>query len=93
MQAVGMADVAPNCEPSPWAWAPRSGGTEREWLFVTFARPAFATSIEIYETSEAPFVSRVDVHTEAGEATTVFWGPDTTMCGGALTLTLLGHIL
>ena len=52
-----------------------------------------ATSIEIFETFEAPFVTSVEVIDPGGASTTVFSGPDTTSCGSALTVSLPGALL
>ena len=92
-KATGASDVAPSCSDDAAAWAPNSDGSGDEWLQLTFATPAFATSIEIFETYNAPFVMEVEVVDTAGQSTSVFTGPDTTVCGQALVIWLSGDIL
>ena len=92
-QAVGAADVAPSCGESSRAWAPRTSTQDPEWLLVAFDVPVFATSIEIFETNQAPFVISVELISPDGQAIPVFSGPDLTACGSALTVDLSGALL
>ena len=55
---------------------------------MSFPTAALATSIEIFETYNAPFVTSVEVIDPDGVATTVFFGNDTTTCGEALEINL-----
>ena len=92
-KAAGQSDVAPSCGDFAGAWSPSSGSSDPEWLRVFFSTPTYATSIEIFETWHAPFVTSVEVISPNGQTTIVFSGDDTTACGQALTLSLAGDIL
>eukprot|EP00966_Prymnesium_polylepis_P147759 3413487-Prymnesium_polylepis.1 len=91
--AIGPNLVAPICADSSYAWLPRTGGPEPEWLLVIFASPLRATSVEIFETYNAPFVTSVEAIDPAGQSTTIFSGPDMTPCGSALTIELSGSTI
>ena len=91
-QATGPPNVAPACGDIEEAWAPAATGTP-QWLQVSFPTAAWGTSIEIYETNEAPFVTSVGVIDPGGVETTVFSGADTTTCGQALEISLAGNLL
>eukprot|EP00966_Prymnesium_polylepis_P037895 879176-Prymnesium_polylepis.1 len=90
---IGASKVAPFCSPSDQTWSPATSGSAEEWLLVDFEIPAFAIAIQIFETAEAPFVSRVEVVGPRGQNTTIFTGPDTTTCGSSLLITLPGTLL
>eukprot|EP00966_Prymnesium_polylepis_P006318 144746-Prymnesium_polylepis.1 len=84
IQALGAADVAPLCGESVFAWNPASSSADLEWLLVSFPIPAYASSVEIFETSEAPFIQSIEAIDASGYSYTIFSGPDTTSCGSAL---------
>eukprot|EP00966_Prymnesium_polylepis_P230204 5326575-Prymnesium_polylepis.1 len=89
-QATGVSNVAPSCGTHSLAWSPLQGTDTPQWLRVGFATPVYATLIEIFETSSAPFVTSVEAIDPAGHSTKVFSGPDATSCGSALTVSLPG---
>eukprot|EP00966_Prymnesium_polylepis_P280949 6491115-Prymnesium_polylepis.1 len=88
MQVTGPPNVAPSCNTAGLSWAPSTAGSDPEWVRVSFPIPMFASVIEIFETSGAPFVTRVDLLDSKGQRTTVFSGPDSTPCGSALVVRL-----
>merc|ERR1712166_681046 len=93
-QATGAPNLAPQCADAAGNWIPGSGGgSDPEWLQLSFPCAAYATSIQIYETYSAPFVTRVDVFDPDGVETTVYSGTDTTACGAALEISLAGNLL
>jgi len=96
-RATGVADVAPACVTSSiLAWKQSFDHYyvgDQDWLQLSFSTPAYATSIEIFETHDAPFVTSVEIIDPSGNSTVVFSGPDTTTCGSALTLSLSGEIV
>ena len=75
------------------AWTPSTNGTGAEWLQLNFAMPVYATSIEIFEMRNAPFVTSVEAIDPAGQSVVVFSGTDTTTSYAALTVAMSGTLL
>jgi hypothetical protein len=91
-QATGAPNTYPNCGDIPTAWAPQSSGDAPESITLLYSSPvANAKRIDIYETNVGGFVTSVDVTLSDGSSQTVFAGPDTTTCGGILSIDLSGN--
>ena len=93
-EVIGVPDVAPSCADQYGAWAPSTSGADAEWLEVTYASFFIVYRVLIYETNQAPFVTKVEANQAAGGASTTIWeGTDTTACGSALTIAIDGGVV
>ena len=92
-EATRAPQAAWSCGDMRQAWAPMSSSQAPEWLQVSFPVAVWATSIEIYETFNAPFVTTVELIDPSGAVTTAWSGTDTTVCGDALLVSLAGDVL
>lgn len=69
------------------AWMPKTSQGTRNWLFVGFTTPVFATAISIRETMSVGFVRQVTLIDEFNNTIPIFSGVDsTTACPGNYTL-------
>ena len=74
------------CADEPSAWAPLGYSSEPEWIEAYYAVPVHATSLTIYETYEAPFVTQVDLIDTDDNSYTIWSGTDVTTCPGEFVL-------
>jgi len=81
-QATGPAG-APLCESMPTNWSPADGGTDAEWLALSYAQAVTPVGVRVFESGyESGFVRRIDLE-EVGGSTHILWeAQDPTACGG-----------
>lgn len=93
-EATGPPDVAPGCGDTAGTWTPSTSANEPNWLSVTFGGSMFQIHwIYIYETYEAPFVTKVEGMV-GDTVTAVAWeGTDTTSCGSAFEIFMANNPL
>ena len=58
-RVTGPPDVN-GCSESRGAWSPATGGAESEWLRVVFEPPIFPEALDVWESSNAPFVTKIE---------------------------------
>lgn len=80
-QATGEPNTC-ECGDIDTAWAPKSSGSEPEWLELTFDTPVYVTKLRVYETYNAGFIYKVEFVDVYGRKHTVWQGKDTTPCPG-----------
>lgn len=88
--STNQATGAPNtdkCGDVNTAWAPRSSGSDPEWLKLSFTTPVMATGIRVHETYNAGSIYRVDLVDTSGQSHTVWTGTDSTACPGWFEIT------
>ena len=88
--SANQATGAPNtdkCGDINTAWAPRSSGSDPEWLKLSFTTPVLATGVRVHETYNAGSLSRVDLVDTSGQSHTVWTGTDSTSCPGWFEIT------
>ncbi len=83
LDATGQPDTLA-CGDIPTAWSPRSSGPNPEWLEVVFATPVYATGVEVYESFNTGFVTRIDLIDVTGRLQVIWEGSDATPCPGVL---------
>jgi len=81
MQATGKPDTF-KCGDFKTAWAPKPGGSEPEWLELTFNTPVYATGLRVHETYNAGFIYKVEFVDISGRRYLIWQGKDTTNCPG-----------
>jgi len=86
-QTTGAPNTA-TCGDIRTAWAPKSSGSDPEWLKLTFDTPVHATKLRVHETHNAGFIYRVDLVDINGGTHTIWQGRDTTSCPGWFEITL-----
>ena len=87
-QATGAPESSPSCVEVVTNWSPLTDENIPEWIELGYASAVGATSIEIHEQIEAPFVDRVELRALDGARYTVWSGADATTCGGTLSIPL-----
>ena len=80
-QATGEPNTS-ECGDIDTAWAPKSNGSESEWLELAFDTPVYATKLRVHETYNAGFLYKVEFVDVYGRKHTVWQGKDTTACPG-----------
>jgi hypothetical protein len=93
-QATGPAELA-ECNSAETNWSPASGGSEPEWLELTYAYALHTIGVDIYKSGIEPgFVERVEIEDTTGQRYTVWEGSDSETCGNTLSprWTTLGHL-
>ena len=87
---TGASDVAPSCADQAGAWSPSTSSASSETIQVTFGGLFRVSTLAIYETYRAPFVTIVEGWM-GHESPSVLWsGTDDTTCGGALDISIPG---
>jgi hypothetical protein len=84
MQAAGPPEHPGECIDMPTNWSPATGASAPEWLELAYATPVLATGVSVYEQTEAPFVTAVELRGTDDALRTVWAGSDATVCGGTL---------
>ena len=94
MQATGPPKVAPACGDLSGAWSPSTSSSDPEWLEVSFDQVMVPSSILIYETYRAPFVTHIELVDAFGSSEWVYPSvmlpADSTSCGSALRVNITG---
>ena len=84
-QATGAPELA-GCQSAATNWAPATGGTESEWLELTYLTPTFSIGVDVYESGVFPgFVDRIELRDRQNVLHQVWDAPERTGCGGVLT--------
>jgi hypothetical protein len=80
-QATGPPDLS-QCASAETNWTPLEGGSDPEWLELTYAFAHRPVGIDIYESGlESAFVRRIDLRDTDGALHTVWEANDTRSCG------------
>jgi hypothetical protein len=87
-QATGAPESAGVCQDVGTSWSPASGDPSPAWIELSYAGPAHAASIVVYETWTAPFVRNIELIEPGGGTHRLPNEPDTTACGGTLVRTV-----
>lgn len=80
--SAGQATGAPNVSrhgDNARAWASKAADAGEEWLELTFAEPVRAQGVRVVQSFNPGAIIRIEVSAEAGAATTVWTGPDSTV--------------
>jgi hypothetical protein len=85
-KATGAPDID-KCGDINSAWAPRSSGSDPEWLKLSFTTPVLATGIRVHETYNAGSIYRVELLDTSGQSHTIWTGTDSTACPGWFEIT------
>jgi hypothetical protein len=83
-QATGAPESLGICADQATNWAPLAPDPDPEWLEVSYATAVRATSVEVHEKLEAPFVTQIDLRDTTGILHTVWAATDATSCGSVL---------
>ena len=80
--SAGQATGAPNVSrhgDNARAWAAKAADAGEEWLELTFAEPVRAEGVRVIQSFNPGAIIRIEVSNQAGAATTVWTGPDSTV--------------
>jgi hypothetical protein len=77
-QATGAPNVSRHGD-NARAWASKAADAGEEWLELTFAEPVRAEGVRVIQSFNPGAIIRIEVAGEAGVATTVWTGPDSTV--------------
>jgi len=83
IQATGAPEHPGVCTNSAMNWAPSTGGTDPEWLDLSYPTPIPAIGVSVHEALVGAFVYRIELRDTFGALHTVWESADTTACGGA----------
>ena len=80
-QATGPGGP-PACESVPTNWSPAQGGSDPEWLALSYAQAVTAIGVRVLESGYASgFVRRIDLIATGGATHTLWAADDPTGCG------------
>ncbi len=83
-QATGAPELA-GCDSVETNWSPLAGGTDAEWLELSYPTAVRAMGVRVFESGiQQGFVTRIDLRDTGGQLHTVWSGTDPTECGGEL---------
>jgi hypothetical protein len=84
MQAAGPPESPGICEDRPTNWSPLDGTANPEWIELSYTIPAKAIGVDVHESLEERFVTRIDLRDSGGAYHMIWSAADPTTCGDVL---------